>query len=336
MLAIAFIWMGLGDTRIGGLLKPLLGDAVGPGAAPNVAIDILTGILLAGAVWANLVVVRLLPFRFQVALVWIELVLLFVAFVDSFNRDLGVWFEKSTTGETNLAFLITTGAVTTLYVSLISILIACCLAMAAALARLSKSGPAYAISTFYTSFFRGTPLLLQVYLIYLGLPTLGRAFALDAVPSGIIALSLCYGAYMAEIFRAGILGVPHGQRDAAMALGLPPQPDLSQDHLPAGHAPHRAADRQPVHRHAQGFLAGLGDGRVGAHQDGADHRQARFPRVRDADPGGDHLLGHVDLLRADPVAHRGLLRQGLPAPLKQCTWTTAPSSPRSRPRNVRG
>jgi polar amino acid transport system permease protein len=94
--------------------------------------------------------------------------------------------------------------------------------MAAALARLSKSGPAYAVSTFYTSFFRGTPLLLQVYLIYLGLPTLGRQFALDAVPSGIIALSLCYGAYMAEIFRAGILGVPHGQRDAAMALGLPP------------------------------------------------------------------------------------------------------------------
>ena len=88
--------------------------------------------------------------------------------------------------------------------------------------RLSKSGPAYAIATFYISFFRGTPLLLQVFLIYQGLPTLGPAFALDAVPSGIIALSLCYGAYMAEIFRAGIQGVPPGQREAAAALGLKP------------------------------------------------------------------------------------------------------------------
>ncbi len=74
------------------------------------------------------------------------------------------------------------------------------------------------MATFYISFFRGTPLLLQVYLIYLGLPQIG--LVLDAVPSGVMALSLCYGAYMAEIFRAGIQGVPKGQREAAMALGL--------------------------------------------------------------------------------------------------------------------
>ncbi len=215
--------MGLGDSRVGGLLAPLLGGAVGPKAEPNFALDIVVGVLLAGALWANVIVLRLLPLRFQIAVVWIELLLLFIAFVNSFNRDLGVWFETSTAGQTNLAFLITTGAVTTLYVSLISIAFACVLAMLAALARLSKSGPAYAISTFYTSFFRGTPLLLQVYLIYIGLPQLGAQFALDAVPSGILALSLCYGAYLAEIFRAGILGVPYGQRDAAMALGLPPR-----------------------------------------------------------------------------------------------------------------
>src|SRR5690606_8243431 len=164
-----------------------------------------------------------LPFRFQVLVIWVELVLLFVAFIDSFNRDLGIWFERSTTGQTNLAYLVTTGAVTTLYVSLISILLACALALVAALARLSQSGPAYAVATFSISSSRGTPLLLQVYLIYIGLPQLGPQFALDAVPSGILALTLCYGAYMAEIFRAGILGVPHGQRDAAKALGLPPR-----------------------------------------------------------------------------------------------------------------
>jgi len=74
------------------------------------------------------------------------------------------------------------------------------------------------VATFYISFFRGTPLIVQIFLIYSGLPQLG--LILDAVPSGVIALSLCYGAYMAEIFRAGIQGVPAGQREAAEALGL--------------------------------------------------------------------------------------------------------------------
>ncbi|MEE8544801.1 MAG: amino acid ABC transporter permease, partial [Alphaproteobacteria bacterium] len=84
--------------------------------------------------------------------------------------------------------------------------------------------------TFYISFFRGTPLLLQVYLIYLGLPQLG--LTLEAVPSGIIALSLCYGAYMAEIFRAGIEGVPVGQREAAKALGLREGPIMRKIVMP--------------------------------------------------------------------------------------------------------
>ncbi len=209
--------MELGSTRVGGLAAPLLGSLPRDG----VLIDLATGILLAGALWANIALLRLLTFRMQVVAVWIELLLLFLAFLDSFDRDFGIWFQTTAGGQTNLAYMITTGAITTLYVSLISITLACCLALAAALARLSASGPAYAVSTFYISFFRGTPLLLQVYLIYLGLPQLGSQFAISAVPSGILALSLCYGAYLAEIFRAGIGGVPHGQRDAAMALGLP-------------------------------------------------------------------------------------------------------------------
>lgn len=222
-LAVLLIWMQLGGTRIGGLIAPLTGGATGPGTTPGFALNALTGLLVAGAVWVNIIVLRLLPFRAQVAVVWAELLLLFIAFVGSFDRDFGIWFATSQDGTTNFAYLITTGAVTTLYVSLISIVIACLIAMLAALARLSNIGPAYAAATFYISFFRGTPLLLQVYLIYLGLPQLGPQFAMDAVPSGILALSLCYGAYLAEIFRAGIIGVPHGQHDAAKALGLPPR-----------------------------------------------------------------------------------------------------------------
>src|SRR5690606_34772560 len=199
---------------------PLTGGATGEGAEPGWLLHVLTGLLVAGAVWVNIIALRLLPFWLQVLTVWLELLLLFIAFVNSFNRDFGIWFEQSQDGVSNIAYMITTGSVTTLYVSAISIAVASVLAMAAALARLSNNGLAYAASTFYTSFFRGTPLLLQVYVIYLGLPQLGPQFALNAVPSGILALSLCYGAYLAEIFRAGILGVPHGQHDAAAALGL--------------------------------------------------------------------------------------------------------------------
>jgi polar amino acid transport system permease protein len=219
VLAALFCALRLGETSVGGLLGPLLGT--GPGAHAGIMLHIATGILIAGALWANLILLRLLPFGVQVAVVWIELILLFIAFIDSFNRDFGVWFEANEDGGTNFAYLITTGAVTTLYISMISIIIASILAMLAALGKLSRNGAAYGASAFYVSFFRGTPLILQVYLIYIGLPQLGSQFALDAVPSGVLALSLCYGAYMAEIFRAGILGVPRGQSEAALALGLP-------------------------------------------------------------------------------------------------------------------
>ena len=76
------------------------------------------------------------------------------------------------------------------------------------------------VASFYTSFFRGTPLLIQILLIYLGLPQIG--LVPGAISAGIIALSLNYGAYLSEIFRAGILGVAQGQRQAALALGMKP------------------------------------------------------------------------------------------------------------------
>ena len=114
--------------------------------------------------------------------------------------------------------MITRGLFTTIYISAISIVIATVIAIIGAIAKLSNNGFAYAISSFYTSLFRGLPLLLQIYLIYKGLPQLG--FMVDAVPAGITALSLCYGAYMTEIFRAGIQSIPRGQWEASRALGF--------------------------------------------------------------------------------------------------------------------
>jgi len=199
-------WADLTDTILGRALIPML-SSLASGALARFDVAIVVGILVV----INVEIVRFIPFRYQILLIWAELLILFLAFFYSFNLSFTFIFER-------LQFLILQGAVTTIYISMVSILIASILALAGALARLSSSGPAYAIATFYISFFRGTPLLLQVYMIYLGLPQLG--FYLDAVPSGIIALSLCYGAYMAEIFRAGIQGVHSGQREAAMALGL--------------------------------------------------------------------------------------------------------------------
>ncbi len=124
------------------------------------------------------------------------------------------------------------GAWTTIYVSFISILIATAIALAGSIARLSSNSIAQGLSGFYVSLLRGTPLLIQIYVIYLGLPqigqqisglgfpSIGRLLILDAIPAGILALSLNYGAYMTEIFRAGLQSISHGQREAASALGM--------------------------------------------------------------------------------------------------------------------
>jgi polar amino acid transport system permease protein len=66
---------------------------------------------------------------------------------------------------------------------------------------------------------RGTPLIVQIIFIFFALPQVG--IVLPAIEAGIIALSFNYGAYMTEIFRAGIQAVPRGQREAAEALAMP-------------------------------------------------------------------------------------------------------------------
>jgi polar amino acid transport system permease protein len=128
--------------------------------------------------------------------------------------------------------IILQGAGATIGVSFASITIATILALLGAVARLSTNSIAQGVSGFYVSVVRGTPLLIQIFLIYLGLPQIGnqltllgfpqigRLFILDAIPAGIFALSLNYGAYMTEIFRAGLQSISYGQREAALAIGM--------------------------------------------------------------------------------------------------------------------
>ncbi|MFS1518000.1 amino acid ABC transporter permease [Bacillus sp. SCS-151] len=73
---------------------------------------------------------------------------------------------------------------------------------------------------FYTSIFRGTPLVLQLMIIYFGLPEL-IGVKIEAFPAAVIGFSLNSAAYISEIIRAGILAVDKGQREAAFALGVP-------------------------------------------------------------------------------------------------------------------
>lgn len=160
-------------------------------------------------------------FRLQVAFFWTALLALFVFFFFSFDLKFSFMAEKFPLllGLTLSAEGFLQGAALTLFVCAVAIIVSTLLGTLAALGRLSHNAFFYAVSTFYTSFFRGTPLLVQIFLIYVGLPQLGPVP--EAIPAGIIALSLNYGAYMSEIFRAGILSVSKGQREAAHALGLP-------------------------------------------------------------------------------------------------------------------
>ena len=159
-------------------------------------------------------------FRFRVWLTWGLLLALLVAGLASLGLDFGLIRQK-------LPFMLglklspdgfVQGVLLTLLVTALSMVLAVTGGVLTALGRLSPNPAAFGVATFYASFFRGTPLLVQVLLIYLALPQFG--IILSALASGVLALSLNYAAYLAETVRAGISSVDRGQREAAMALGL--------------------------------------------------------------------------------------------------------------------
>lgn len=92
------------------------------------------------------------------------------------------------------------------------------LAVLTALARLSSVKFLQIIARIYVSVIRGTPLLVQLFIIFYGLPTLG--VIIDPFPSAVIGFSLNVGAYASEIIRAAIVSIPKGQWEAAYSLGM--------------------------------------------------------------------------------------------------------------------
>ncbi|MBB4105015.1 amino acid ABC transporter permease [Allorhizobium borbori] len=93
------------------------------------------------------------------------------------------------------------------------------LGMIIALMRMSANRPLSVFARVYVWFFRGTPLLIQLVVIYTGLPQLGIKFGV--IGSALIGLILHEAAYLAEIIRSGFMAVPRGQREAAWALSIP-------------------------------------------------------------------------------------------------------------------
>ncbi|MBV4439786.1 amino acid ABC transporter permease [Clostridium tyrobutyricum] len=118
----------------------------------------------------------------------------------------------------NILPILLKGSVMTVELTIITIILGSILGILLALLRLSNSKVLKYISSFYAWIFRGTPLLLQLFFFYYGLPFVG--IELTPFTAAVIGLALNCGAYMSEIIRGGIQSIEQGQFEAAKALGF--------------------------------------------------------------------------------------------------------------------
>ncbi|MGL4607207.1 MAG: amino acid ABC transporter permease [Eubacteriaceae bacterium] len=117
------------------------------------------------------------------------------------------------------------GTIVTLEIAIVAIIVGSILGVIIALGRISKNKFANCISWFYIWFFRGTPLLLQLFIIYYAIPIIyldatGSTFEVNQMICAFVAFSLNAAAYLAEIIRAAIESIDGGQMEAAKALGM--------------------------------------------------------------------------------------------------------------------
>ncbi len=109
------------------------------------------------------------------------------------------------------------GILRTFEVTVLSIIFAFFLGLFTGLGRISRIKIINRIATIYVEVIRGIPLLVQIFYIYYAL---GKFLKIPDITSAVIAMAICYGAYLGEIFRAGIQSIPKGQMEAALALGM--------------------------------------------------------------------------------------------------------------------
>jgi cystine transport system permease protein len=119
----------------------------------------------------------------------------------------------------NVPFLLK-GAYYTLYITIVSMFFGLIIGLVVAVARLKGNRPVRWLARMYVSIIRGTPVLVQIAVIYYGLDDYGISFG--SLTAACLALSINTGAYLSETFRGAILAVPQGQTEAAYATGMSP------------------------------------------------------------------------------------------------------------------
>ncbi|MBP2637014.1 MAG: transporter permease [Firmicutes bacterium] len=113
------------------------------------------------------------------------------------------------------------GCLVTLEISLYSLLLGMVFGIAGSLCRISSNRFLSSIAFFYVWIIRGTPVMVQLFILYFGLPQLG--LKLSSMTAGVLGLAVNTGAYITEIIRAGIQAVDKGQMEAALSLGMKPR-----------------------------------------------------------------------------------------------------------------
>ncbi|MDP2960451.1 MAG: amino acid ABC transporter permease [candidate division Zixibacteria bacterium] len=129
----------------------------------------------------------------------------------------------------NILFFLAPAIPMTIKLTLIAFALALLLGLFVGIARLSHKSIIKVLSKIYVDVLRGIPLLVQIFFIYFGL---GKILNLDRFLAGVIAIGICYSAYLAEIIRAGIQAIHKGQYQAALSLGMTPYQTMRYVILP--------------------------------------------------------------------------------------------------------
>ena len=124
------------------------------------------------------------------------------------------WFAPYTVGFFH-------ASVIALEISFLAIIISWVIGLLTTLAKSSRSRPLRWSAEFYIWFVRGTPSLIQIFIIYFGIPHIA-GIRISPFVAGVAALAISSGAYVAEVFRSGFTAIPRGQTESALAVGMSP------------------------------------------------------------------------------------------------------------------
>ena len=177
----------------------------------------------------------------------------------------------------------------TIFLTVVSIAIALVLGIIFGLFRVSRSIWLRAIGTTFVDIFRGTPLLVQAFFIYFGIPS-ALGFQMSALTAGVITLSLNAGAYMTEIVRGGIQSVDKGQMEAARSLGIGYLPTMRKVILPQAIRTMIPSYINQFVITLEGHLDPVGDRHRRTHPDRTDHHRPQLPVVQHVADHRNHLL----------------------------------------------